>query len=128
MQRSSIEGSFRQNITDPILLDIYLPTFIHLFFIDTILFLFLYLKNPEERKNLRCLFSSSDSSWLRLGPMKIQVHWNNPSIFSIKELLSTHECSAITTGLSEELNRHEQPKNAAFQNTTEWEDVRVMKK
>ena len=125
MQWRSIKGRFLQNHTCPVFL--ILPTFIDLFFhcYYSISFTF---KSPEERKNLRCLFSSSDSSWLRLGPMKIQVHWNNPSIFSIKELLSRHECTAITTGLSKELNRHEQPKNAAFQNTTEWEDVRVMKK
>ena len=59
--------------------------------------------------------------------MKVQVHWHDPYIISVKDLLYNHECDEITKKLVKELNMFAMPKDS-LPKWFEWEDVRVMKK
>ena len=82
-----------------------------------------FIQNPRERKDLNCYFSSSKSSWLRLGPMKIQLNWENPYIISIKQFMSSKECNEITNGLGQKLEGF-----VEYANDEDADDVKVMKK
>ena len=68
-------------------------------------------------------FSSSKSTWLRLGPMKIQVIWKDPFIISIKQFMSIKECDDLTHGMGKNLEGF-----VEYANDEDADDVRVMKK
>ena len=53
---------------------------------------------------MRCVFTTSGSSWLLLGPMKTQLYSHDPYIVNVKELLYDHECDGITTTLKNKLD------------------------
>ena len=53
---------------------------------------------------MRCFFSTSESSWLLLGPMKTQLNSHDPYIVKVKDLLYDHECDGITTAVQNKLD------------------------
>ena len=63
---------------------------------------------------MRCFLSSSGSSWLLLGPMKIQQNSHDPYIINVKELLYDHECDGITTSLESQLDLSDEYENIAM--------------
>ena len=77
--------------------------------------------------SLRCILTRSSSDWLRLGPMKIEIHSQNPYHSVIKELLYPHECDKLKVPLVRLLDgrRKGHPQH---QPSLEWTDIRVMKK
>ena len=86
----------------------------------------IFFQTPEERKDLRCVFSTSNSSWLLLGPMKIQVNSHDPYDVTVKSLVHENECDDITASIGSELELWDGIKSTSkLQN---WEDIRVMKK
>ena len=88
------------------------------------------LQNKSERAHLRCRYSRLDSDWMRLGPMKIEMIWNDPQIVLIKELMYENECNIVTGNLAAKLknwNSYNDPSKLSSGIKT-WSDVRVMKK
>ena len=64
----------------------------------------LIFQTPQERANLRCFYSNSDSDWLRLGPMKIQINSHDPAHAVIKDFFYERECDETTKFLGPHLN------------------------
>ena len=63
---------------------------------------------------LLCFFSTSDSDWLRLGPMKTQVYSHDPYIINVKSLLYENECDGITAALEGKLHLSDTNENLAM--------------
>ena len=55
--------------------------------------------------------------------MKVQLHWYDPYIISIKDFLSKTECDKIISGLGERLDHR-----VEYANDEDVEYVKVMKK
>ena len=53
-------------------------------------------QNATETKDLKCFYGHSNSPWLRLGPIKIEVQNKEPYLAVLRELLYPHECDNIT--------------------------------
>ena len=53
-------------------------------------------QNASETKDLKCFYGHSNSPWLRLGPIKIEVQNKEPYLAVLRELLYPHECDNIT--------------------------------
>ena len=85
-------------------------------------------QTPKEREKLRCFFSTSDSSWLLLGPMKIQLNSLDPYHVTIKNIMYEHECDGIIAALGSKLRPWHGNKALMMKTAQEWEDIRVMKK
>ena len=87
---------------------------------------------PSERSGLRCFHVSAASHWLHLGPMKIQVNSLSPYHTVIKELLYIDECDRMKGPLTRLLDgrhrTHSTKPNVPGRTSSEWTDVRVMKK
>jgi len=62
------------------------------------------MRTPLERANLRCFYSNSDSEWLRLGPMKIQINSHDPAHAVIRDFFYERECDETTKFLGPHLN------------------------
>ena len=52
-------------------------------------------QKPSERKNVYCFYKTSNSLWLRLGPMKIEIKSQDMVNVVIKDLLYSKECEQI---------------------------------
>lgn len=71
---------------------------------------------------------------MRLGPMKIDLIWNDPQIVVMKDLLYENECDVVTENLASKLknwNAYRDPTKSGDTGETSiktWSDVRVMKK
>ena len=85
-----------------------------------------FFQSLTERSTLRCTFISN-SYWLRIGPMKIQINSLDPFHLTVKELLYNHECDEIKKPLAPKLRTHQAKKPNRLKRR-EWSDVRVMKK
>ena len=81
----------------------------------------------QAGSSLGCFLRGSSSDWLRLGPMKIEIHSQNPYHAVIKELIYPHECDKIKIPLVYWLGegRKGHPNHHP---SLEWTDIRVMKK
>ena len=53
-------------------------------------------QNATETKDLKCFYGHSNSPWLRLGPIKIEVQNKEPYLAVLRELLYPNECDNIT--------------------------------
>ena len=79
---------------------------------------------------LKCYYQSSNSKWLKLGPMKIQINSQDFMHLIIKDLLYNHECDQIKNPLPPylHLRTNESHKKPDHLKHYEWTDVRAMKK
>ena len=77
---------------------------------------------------MKCYHASGSSDWLRLGPMKIQMNSHVPFHIVIKELVQVQECDRIRKPLVEKLDSRSKEKDGKPSPSTEWNDIRVMKK
>ena len=78
-----------------------------------------------ESAPLRCIYGTSSSKWLRLGPLKVHIYWKDPQILVIKELMHKEECQQAITEASAKLkNWDHQYGNRGVP----WNKIRVMKK
>jgi len=62
------------------------------------------LKTAHELAQLRCFYADSNSDWLHLSPMKIQINSYDPVHATIIQLLYDDECNAITKYLGPKLD------------------------
>lgn len=85
------------------------------------------IKASVDKKSVTCYHASASSSWLRLGPMKIQDNSNNPYHAVIKELVYDHECDRIKRPLTVSLDKRDQESHGKPIKSFEWMDIRVMK-
>ena len=83
-------------------------------------------QTKAERSKLRCIYHAT-SSWLRLGPFKVNVNSLDPLHLTIKDLLYPYECDQIRVGLASKLQTYPGIKPDIIRRG-EWMDVRVMKK
>ena len=86
---------------------------------------FLKLQNKKERANLRCFYFSALSKWLSLGPFQIQMHWSDPQIFVIKELLYGKERNNVVSDAGLKLQEWSDKHGSLGR---PWAKIRVMKK
>ena len=56
----------------------------------------IFFQNATETKDLKCFYGHSNSPWLRLGPIKIEVQNKEPYLAVLRELLYPNECDNIT--------------------------------
>ena len=85
----------------------------------------IFYQTKTERAHLRCFPGWSNSPWLKLGPMKIELAWTDPQIVTFHELLYDEECDSLTYNLSAKLKTWNSIDTYAG---GPWTDVRVMKK
>ena len=88
----------------------------------------IYVQVPRDKEQLRCFHAYAKSDWLRLGPMKIQVNSYDPYHAVIKQLIFNHECDRIQKPLVRLLEARSVEKYGIPADSTEWIDIRVMKK
>lgn len=63
--------------------------------LHTLLTLPSQLQTPNQTKHLKCYYSDMGSKWLKLQPVKVEVHHQMPFIAIYHDLLSDSESEAI---------------------------------
>ena len=81
----------------------------------------------QDKAPLRCFLVASNSKWLRLGPMKIEINSANPFHSVIKELIYPNESDKMKKPLAHLLDKRRKFYNKPAP-SMQWVDIRVMKK
>ena len=84
------------------------------------------LQTAQQKAHLRCYYSSSNSDWLKVAPLKFQINSYDPFHITIKQLIFDHECDEITLN-----NIHLSGQVYADQlenDKLSWTDIRNMQK
>ena len=62
------------------------------------------LRDPMVTAKHKCFYAHSNSDWLKLGPIKVEINSYDPFHATIRNLLFDHECDQMTQFLAPQLD------------------------